>query len=220
MKVKLTDSQKKIVEALGDKLFTVDFIEEYYGRNDNVMINAPAALQECEVEGFMRAVKIIEAKGFEKPAEAQWLPVDEKNDAFDCSNCIAMVQRPTDRCPKCGAVMTNAEELRETAQPLPLFEKFMTVSTSHLTPKTRDCLMNEEEYLDEAGLCVYQKEGYGWFVYTCTIDAASAGAKTYLPDLFEVLTYARERGFELVIFDCDADRVSDLPVYEEADFDD
>lgn len=35
----------------------------------------------------------------------EWLPVDEKEDAFDCSECDAMVHRRHNFCPKCGAKM-------------------------------------------------------------------------------------------------------------------
>lgn len=35
----------------------------------------------------------------------EWLPVDEKNDAWDCSLCGAMVGRKTNYCPRCGRRM-------------------------------------------------------------------------------------------------------------------
>lgn len=35
----------------------------------------------------------------------RWLPVNEKEDAFDCSECDAMVQQKHNFCPKCGAKM-------------------------------------------------------------------------------------------------------------------
>lgn len=34
-----------------------------------------------------------------------WIPVDEKEDTFDCSVCDAMVQKRHNFCPKCGAKM-------------------------------------------------------------------------------------------------------------------
>ena len=34
-----------------------------------------------------------------------WIPVDDKRDAFDCSECHAMVHKPTGFCPRCGSVM-------------------------------------------------------------------------------------------------------------------
>lgn len=35
----------------------------------------------------------------------RWIPVDEKNDAFDCSECDAMVKKRCNYCPSCGARM-------------------------------------------------------------------------------------------------------------------
>lgn len=34
-----------------------------------------------------------------------WTVVDEKYDAFDCINCIAMVKYPYAVCPRCGTQM-------------------------------------------------------------------------------------------------------------------
>ena len=34
----------------------------------------------------------------------EWLPVDEEDDAFDCSNCGAMVTRRYNYCPLCGGI--------------------------------------------------------------------------------------------------------------------
>lgn len=39
-----------------------------------------------------------------------WIPVDDKNDAFDCSECIAMVAKKTKYCPGCGAKMVEPQE--------------------------------------------------------------------------------------------------------------
>lgn len=33
----------------------------------------------------------------------RWLPVDEKNDAFDCSECDSMVSNKFNYCPHCGS---------------------------------------------------------------------------------------------------------------------
>ena len=35
----------------------------------------------------------------------RWIPVDEMEDAFDCSECDAMVSKRLNYCPKCGAKM-------------------------------------------------------------------------------------------------------------------
>ena len=33
----------------------------------------------------------------------RWIPVDEMEDAFDCSECDAMVSKRLNYCPNCGA---------------------------------------------------------------------------------------------------------------------
>lgn len=40
----------------------------------------------------------------------EWIPVDEQYDAFDCSECDAMVSRMMNYCPRCGARMTGESE--------------------------------------------------------------------------------------------------------------
>lgn len=40
----------------------------------------------------------------------RWLPVDELEDAFDCSECDAMVSKRLNYCPNCGAKMDKEEQ--------------------------------------------------------------------------------------------------------------
>lgn len=56
----LTENQKRIIRNLNDPLYTVEFIEEWINRKDNVIVNAPSALQAMGVNGFYRAVVAIE----------------------------------------------------------------------------------------------------------------------------------------------------------------
>ena len=51
----------------------------------------------------------IKALG-QEPKAGHWIPVDDKNDAFDCSECIAMVAKKTNYCPRCGAKMIEPQE--------------------------------------------------------------------------------------------------------------
>ena len=48
-----------------------------------------------------------------KKQEAEWLEVDDKHDAFDCSNCGAMAGRKCLYCPGCGAKMKNGTRAME-----------------------------------------------------------------------------------------------------------
>lgn len=61
--ITLTEKQKQIIEKLNHKLFTVEYIEEWINRDDNVFINAPAALSAIECKGFFEAVKALESCG-------------------------------------------------------------------------------------------------------------------------------------------------------------
>lgn len=61
-KRKLTEAEKDIVRKLSHPLYTVDFLEEWINRNDDVSINAVAALQACSAKGFYEAVQLIAKK--------------------------------------------------------------------------------------------------------------------------------------------------------------
>lgn len=53
----MTDSEKKIVEKLNHPIYTVKYLEEWINRNDNIFVNAPAALLAMEAKGYYEAVK-------------------------------------------------------------------------------------------------------------------------------------------------------------------
>ena len=56
-KITITEKQEAIIRRLNDPLYTVEFLKEWVNRNDNVFINAPAALQEHSTNpgGMQRA---------------------------------------------------------------------------------------------------------------------------------------------------------------------
>lgn len=56
----LTVKQKLIIEELNHPIYTLDYIEEWYNRKDDVTANAVAALIEMGVSGFMDAVRAVE----------------------------------------------------------------------------------------------------------------------------------------------------------------
>jgi len=60
-KVILTEQEKNIINELGDKTYTVDYVEAWVNREDNVFSNAPAALQAMGVTGYYRAVQRMAA---------------------------------------------------------------------------------------------------------------------------------------------------------------
>jgi len=57
----LTDAERNIIRALGDSLYTEEFLEEWLNRNDNIDFNAPAALQIMGAHGYFKAVRALAA---------------------------------------------------------------------------------------------------------------------------------------------------------------
>lgn len=79
--IDMTDKEKEIVKELNHPLYTVEFLEEWKDREDNVFVNAPAALQAMGANGYYDAVKqmavapratlpkTVALNHFSKPAE-------------------------------------------------------------------------------------------------------------------------------------------------------
>lgn len=55
--IAMTDREKAIVRELNHPLYTVEFLDEWKDREDNIFSNAPAALQAMGANGFYAAVK-------------------------------------------------------------------------------------------------------------------------------------------------------------------
>lgn len=53
----------------------------------------------------LNRIGIISAADVQPVRHGRWLPVDELEDAFDCSECDAMVSKRLNYCPNCGAKM-------------------------------------------------------------------------------------------------------------------
>ena len=66
----MTDKEKKIVRGLNHPLYNVKYLEEWKDREDNVFINAPAALQSMGAKGFYDAVCCI------VQSQNIWIPVE------------------------------------------------------------------------------------------------------------------------------------------------
>ena len=64
-------------------------------------------------------------KAFKDPDGPYWLPVDELYDAFDCSECSAMVKYPYDVCPHCGAKINKVRMFDNTILTTEEFYKFL-----------------------------------------------------------------------------------------------
>ncbi len=66
--------------------------DDYYGWRDKQLLKSAPAADVAPVR------------------HGRWIPVDEMEDAFDCSECDAMVSKRLNYCPKCGAHMMDKVE--------------------------------------------------------------------------------------------------------------
>lgn len=53
----LTEKEKEIVNKLNDRLYTVEFLEEWINRKDTIVENAPCALQIMCAIGYYEAIR-------------------------------------------------------------------------------------------------------------------------------------------------------------------
>ena len=63
----MTAKEREVTDRINHPVYTSDFLAEWIERNDNVFVNAPAALQAMGAKGFYAAVQQI-AKNEEGPA--------------------------------------------------------------------------------------------------------------------------------------------------------
>ena len=68
-----------------------------------------APCRACEIDDMLNDVEDFPAADVQPVVHAVWIPVDEKEDAFDCSECDAMVSKRCNFCPGCGADMRKVE---------------------------------------------------------------------------------------------------------------
>lgn len=89
--------------------------------------------------------------------------------------------------------------------------RFVVVSTGHVSRPTATML-------DETPCAKWPCVGgsyadYGWFFYAH--DENCGEGDQHIPDdLFAVMTWARAKGFDYVLLDCDADAADDLQTFE------
>lgn len=55
----ITEKEKMIINSLNHSLYTVEYLQHWINRNDDVSINAPSALQAMGAKGYYQAVKQI-----------------------------------------------------------------------------------------------------------------------------------------------------------------
>lgn len=57
--VELTQEERDIITELNHSLYTVDYIQNWINRDDNVFTNAPSALSAMGAKGYYEAVKMM-----------------------------------------------------------------------------------------------------------------------------------------------------------------
>lgn len=89
--------------------------------------------------------------------------------------------------------------------------RFVVISTAHVSETTARRLDTTPA---KEWPCAGGPYGeYGWFVYAHD-ENAGVGDDAIPADLFDVMCWSCANGCDYVLFDCDADAVDGLPVYD------
>lgn len=89
--------------------------------------------------------------------------------------------------------------------------RVVVISTSHVSRATATML---DQTPPPEWPCVGGNYAdYGWFIYAHD-DNCGAGDQRIPDDLFDVMTWARAKGFANILLDRDGDEVDDLKTFE------
>lgn len=122
--IKLSEDEKKFIEELNHPIYTAEWVEEWINRKDNVLVNAPAALQAMGARGFYEAVRSCMPKYERLKERDRAKRPDLEGDGYDpdgnmvydtwsCPNCETKYEVDYDDhdfCPKCGQRIDWSEE--------------------------------------------------------------------------------------------------------------
>ena len=86
--------------------------------------------------------------------------------------------------------------------------KMLTISTAHIRPDSTRFLDDEYTFGD-AGLVLYGKDEYGWFIYISDIETY----KRVPQDIVDCMKFARSHDCHWLCLDCDAEVINELPTY-------
>ena len=65
----VTETQKAIIRKLADSIHTVEYIEEWINKKDNINVNPFSALMAMSAKGFYQAVLCMEKQGVKNYGE-------------------------------------------------------------------------------------------------------------------------------------------------------
>ena len=93
--------------------------------------------------------------------------------------------------------------------------KLITLSTAHITDKT-SVLLDKEWKENNFQIAVYDKNGYGFFIYISegTKEKAFDDSSDLPKDLKDCIKFAVEKECEWLCLDCDAEPIDELPKYD------
>lgn len=94
----LTDEEKHIIGTMHDDLYTPEFVEEWINRNDNVLVNAPSALQSMGAKGFYRAIRHIVSEQCEPKYLGENTAIGCRTGECKCGNIVRSYQNYCDAC--------------------------------------------------------------------------------------------------------------------------
>lgn len=89
---------------------------------------------------------------------------------------------------------------------------YCVLGTAHLSAITANLLDRWCSDRSDGGPFLIARSVYGWFVPTR--DVASASNDQIPDDLLAAMSFGRQRGYDHILFDCDAATVADLPVHD------
>ena len=95
------------------KWFYCTNCEKRKGKKNGKMVTlyeiGEAPCKSCGIHDMLEEIEMYPAADVRPVVRGKWIPVDEKEDAFDCSECDAMVSKRCNFCPGCGADMRKEE---------------------------------------------------------------------------------------------------------------
>lgn len=92
-----------------------------------------------------------------------------------------------------------------------MITKCFEISTAHISEETAAKIQHEVEP-NEMMLSVYEKDGYGWWIYLGNIDSTSVWR---IPDdLWNLICLAIKNGCDWLCLDRDAEIIEELPTFD------
>lgn len=89
-----------------------------------------------------------------------------------------------------------------------------TISTCHITPKTRERWTNiiaDDGYVFDTNYVIYDKDGFGFFMYITNNKISN----NQTDDINDLMRFATDIGVDIICLDSDGPQVNGLTYYED-----